>query len=115
MSFALADHPGLCPLPLSVPGLTPEALVQRAVAPRPVLREQQTENEVRGTYGEDLRHTFRDAGFYRITQPGFVLESRPLRYGAARTRGRGAACETFSLGPAGCASLRRGMIRGGVR
>ncbi|MBI0536121.1 hypothetical protein D9599_11105 [Roseomonas sp. KE2513] len=71
MSFALADHPGLRPLPIPVPepGLTPEALVQRAVALRPLLREQQAENEARGTYGEDLHRAFRDAGFYRITQP----------------------------------------------
>jgi 3-hydroxy-9,10-secoandrosta-1,3,5(10)-triene-9,17-dione monooxygenase len=71
MSVAFADHPLSRPAPLPVPepGLTLEELVARAVALRPMLREQQAENEARGTYGPDLHEAFRRAGFYRITQP----------------------------------------------
>ncbi|MCK8787355.1 hypothetical protein M0638_23570 [Roseomonas sp. NAR14] len=71
MSIALADRPATRPAPLPVPepGLTSDELVARAVALRPVLRDQQAENEARGTYGEDLHQAFRKAGFYRITQP----------------------------------------------
>jgi 3-hydroxy-9,10-secoandrosta-1,3,5(10)-triene-9,17-dione monooxygenase len=71
MSLAYADraasHPA--PLPVPEPGLTLDELVARAVALRPILREQQAENEARGTYGADLHEAFRRAGFYRITQP----------------------------------------------
>ncbi|WP_159351088.1 acyl-CoA dehydrogenase family protein [Roseomonas harenae] len=62
-----ASHPA--PFPVPEPGLTLDELVARAVALRPILREQQAENEVRGTYGADLHEAFRRAGFYRITQP----------------------------------------------
>ena len=51
------------------PGLTRDMLVARAEALRPLLRAQQEENEARGTYGPDLHAAFRDAGFYRMTQP----------------------------------------------
>jgi 3-hydroxy-9,10-secoandrosta-1,3,5(10)-triene-9,17-dione monooxygenase len=71
MSLAYADraasHPA--PLPVPEPALTLDELVARAVALRPILREQQAENEARGTYGADLHEAFRRAGFYRITQP----------------------------------------------
>jgi 3-hydroxy-9,10-secoandrosta-1,3,5(10)-triene-9,17-dione monooxygenase len=56
-------------IPVPEPGLTPEMLVARARALRPVLREAQEENEARGTYSDALHQTFREAGFYRITQP----------------------------------------------
>jgi 3-hydroxy-9,10-secoandrosta-1,3,5(10)-triene-9,17-dione monooxygenase len=57
------------PIPLPEPGLTPEMLVQRALALRPTLREEQEANEERGGYSEALHGAFRQAGFYRITTP----------------------------------------------
>ncbi len=51
------------------PELTPEALIARASALRPMLREQQDENDARGTYSEALHREFLKAGLYRILQP----------------------------------------------
>ena len=56
-------------LPQPEPGLTEETLVARARALRPLLREQQAENDRRGHYSPELDQAFREAGFYRIMQP----------------------------------------------
>ena len=81
MSLAYAPRPMARPpaIPQPNPALTTEEMVARAFALRPVLREQQAENEARGTYGEDLHRAFREAGFYRITQPrAFGGYERPI-------------------------------------
>jgi len=71
MSLAYAPRPLSRPpaIPAPDPALTTEEMIARAIALRPTLRDQQAENEARGTYGEDLHQAFREAGFYRITQP----------------------------------------------
>jgi 3-hydroxy-9,10-secoandrosta-1,3,5(10)-triene-9,17-dione monooxygenase len=51
------------------PGLTPEALVERAAAFRTRLREEQRATEERGRYSDELHEEFRRAGFYRLLQP----------------------------------------------
>lgn len=51
------------------PDLTPEELIARAAALRPLLREQQAENDERGTYSPELHAAFVKAGFYRTMQP----------------------------------------------
>lgn len=51
------------------PGLTPEALIARAVALRGALREGQAEAEDRGTYSPEMHAAFEKAGFYRTLQP----------------------------------------------
>ncbi len=56
-------------LPQPEPGLTAETLIERAAALRPLLREQQAENDLRGYYSDELHAAFRKAGFYRILQP----------------------------------------------
>ena len=57
------------PIPQPEPGLTAETLVERAVALRPLLLEQQAENDRRGYYSDEVHQAFKDAGFYRILLP----------------------------------------------
>ncbi len=56
-------------LPQPEPGLTPEKLIARAVALRPLLHEQQEENDRRGYYSEAVHQELLRGGFYRILQP----------------------------------------------
>ena len=56
-------------LPQPEPGLTPEEIVRRATALRPLLLEDQANSEVRGTYSDEMHKRFQEAGFYRILQP----------------------------------------------
>jgi 3-hydroxy-9,10-secoandrosta-1,3,5(10)-triene-9,17-dione monooxygenase len=51
------------------PGLTPQDLIDRAIAMRPLLRETQDESDERGYFSEAINRKFIDAGFYRILQP----------------------------------------------
>ncbi|HVO55319.1 MAG TPA: hypothetical protein VMT37_12990 [Solirubrobacterales bacterium] len=51
------------------PALTPEQLIDRAVALRPKLLERQDETEELGHYSEQTHREFLDAGFYRTLQP----------------------------------------------
>jgi 3-hydroxy-9,10-secoandrosta-1,3,5(10)-triene-9,17-dione monooxygenase len=51
------------------PGLTPEALVQRAVDLRPKLIDQQAETEARTYHSQELHEDFLNAGFYRTYIP----------------------------------------------
>lgn len=51
------------------PDLTPDAMIERAIAFQPRLRAEQDETERRGVYSEALHHEFRKAGFYRCLQP----------------------------------------------
>jgi 3-hydroxy-9,10-secoandrosta-1,3,5(10)-triene-9,17-dione monooxygenase len=48
---------------------TPEELIARAVALRPMLREKRNEAAALGTYPPDVHRAFEEAGFYRILQP----------------------------------------------
>jgi len=56
-------------LPQPEPGLTAEALIARAAALRPLLLEQQEENDRRGHYSDAVHREFLRAGLYRILQP----------------------------------------------
>jgi 3-hydroxy-9,10-secoandrosta-1,3,5(10)-triene-9,17-dione monooxygenase len=51
------------------PGLTPDEIVARADALRPLLVERQAETEERTYYGEDVHEEFLKAGFYRMLVP----------------------------------------------
>lgn len=51
------------------PELTPEELIARAVALRPLLIEQQAEVEERTFYSEEMHERFLAAGFYRLYIP----------------------------------------------
>jgi 3-hydroxy-9,10-secoandrosta-1,3,5(10)-triene-9,17-dione monooxygenase len=57
------------PLPVPEPGLSPEMLVQRAIALRPAIREAQEDDDARGCHSPEMDQKFRAAGFYRILQP----------------------------------------------
>lgn len=56
-------------IPQPEPGLTPEEMIRRAEAMRPLLRERQAECEATGQVSEDTNRRFIEAGFYRILQP----------------------------------------------
>ena len=56
-------------VPVPEPDLTPQELIARAAALKPLLRQQQAENDERGAYSPELHQAFLDAGLYRITQP----------------------------------------------
>lgn len=51
------------------PTLTPDEMINRAVALRPKLLERQGEAEELGHYSEQTHQEFLDAGFYRTLQP----------------------------------------------
>lgn len=57
------------PLEQPEPGLTPEAIIQRAIDLRPLLLADQEATEARGTYSPEMHERFKAAGFYRILQP----------------------------------------------
>ncbi len=57
------------PLVQPEPGLTAETLIERAKALKPLLREQQAENDERGYYSDQIHQAFLEGGFYRIVQP----------------------------------------------
>jgi len=56
-------------IPPPEPGLTPDEIIRRAEAMRPLLRERQTDCEANGRVSEDTNRRFIEAGFYRILQP----------------------------------------------
>jgi 3-hydroxy-9,10-secoandrosta-1,3,5(10)-triene-9,17-dione monooxygenase len=56
-------------LPVPEPDLTPQELIARATALKPLLRQQQAENDERGSYSPELHQAFLNAGLYRIVQP----------------------------------------------
>jgi 3-hydroxy-9,10-secoandrosta-1,3,5(10)-triene-9,17-dione monooxygenase len=56
-------------LPVPEPDLTPQELIARASALKPLLRRQQAENDERGYYSPELHQAFLNAGLYRIVQP----------------------------------------------
>jgi 3-hydroxy-9,10-secoandrosta-1,3,5(10)-triene-9,17-dione monooxygenase len=56
-------------LPVPEPDLTPDELLRRARALRPLLRATQDESDARGHYSEEIHKKFMEAGFYRIIQP----------------------------------------------
>jgi len=56
-------------LPVPEPDLTPQELIARAAALKPLLREQQAANDERGCYSPELHQAFLNAGLYRTVQP----------------------------------------------
>jgi 3-hydroxy-9,10-secoandrosta-1,3,5(10)-triene-9,17-dione monooxygenase len=69
MSLQTAAQKLPYPLPTPEPGLTPDLLVQRAVALRPAIRAAQDDDDARGCHSPEMDKKFREAGFYRILQP----------------------------------------------
>ncbi|HXQ27302.1 MAG TPA: hypothetical protein VN822_12910 [Candidatus Acidoferrales bacterium] len=59
----------LRPVPVPEPNLTPDEMIQRAIALRPQLLAEQDETERRGVHSEAIHQEFRNAGFYRCLQP----------------------------------------------
>src|SRR6185437_8659131 len=51
------------------PELTPQALIDRAIALRPKLIAAQADTEERTYHSEELHRDFLDAGFYRLYVP----------------------------------------------
>src|SRR3954467_7806105 len=51
------------------PDLTPQEMIDRAIALRPRLVEQQAETEERTYYSQEMHEEFLRAGFYRIYVP----------------------------------------------
>ena len=62
-------HPVRTIVPVPEPDLTPQELIARAAALKPVLRRQQAESDERGCYSQELHQAFLKAGLYRIVQP----------------------------------------------
>lgn len=56
-------------VPVPEPDLTPQELIARAAALKPLLRQQQSENDERGCYSPELHQAFLNAGLYRTMQP----------------------------------------------
>jgi 3-hydroxy-9,10-secoandrosta-1,3,5(10)-triene-9,17-dione monooxygenase len=71
------------------PDLTPQGMIDRAVALRPQLVEQQAETEERTYYSQEMHEEFLRAGFYRI----YV----PRRYGGYEFDMRTYMCVMFEL------------------
>ena len=67
----LDEHAAARPAPIPLPeaDMTPKRLLERAIALRGVLREQQDEADERGAYSPEIHEAFLKAGFYRVTQP----------------------------------------------
>lgn len=56
-------------LPQPEPALSAEKLIERARALQPLLREQQAENDARGSYSDEIHKRLLDGGLYRVLQP----------------------------------------------
>ena len=85
------------------PGLTPETIVERARALRPLLRQQQEESDWRGSYSLEVHQKLLEGGLYRILTPamfgGYEMEpSIFIRAVAEIARGHPAAGWCYSLG-----------------
>lgn len=57
------------PLRVPEPDLTPDDALARAVALRPLLRENRVPAAENGTYSDEVHRAFDEAGFYRLVQP----------------------------------------------
>jgi len=66
---ALTRNTRLTPVPQPEPDLTPAEMIRRAAALRPLLRDEQDENDERGYYSPRLHQEFLKAGVYRCVQP----------------------------------------------
>jgi len=70
MAVAFAERQAVrTVLPVPEPDLTPQELIARAAALKPLLRRQQAENDERGCYSPELHQAFLNAGLYRTMQP----------------------------------------------
>jgi 3-hydroxy-9,10-secoandrosta-1,3,5(10)-triene-9,17-dione monooxygenase len=56
-------------VPVPEPELTPDEMIQRAIALQPRLLAEQDETERRSVHSEGIHDEFRKAGFYRCLQP----------------------------------------------
>ena len=92
-------------LPQPEPGLTPETLIARAAALRPLLREQQEESDARGRYSDEVHEALRRGGFYRILQPrmfgGYEFDI-PTFYRMGLELARGCPSTAWNVGNLGC-------------
>jgi 3-hydroxy-9,10-secoandrosta-1,3,5(10)-triene-9,17-dione monooxygenase len=69
-NVAIAERRSLTTaLPVPEPDLTPQELIARAAALKPLLRQQQEDNDERGCYSPELHEAFVKAGLYRTVQP----------------------------------------------
>jgi 3-hydroxy-9,10-secoandrosta-1,3,5(10)-triene-9,17-dione monooxygenase len=66
MTAREADAPGIA---APEPDLTPQAMIDRAIALRPKLIAAQADTEERTYHSEELHRDFLDAGFYRLYVP----------------------------------------------
>lgn len=93
----------LDPRELDSPHPTTDALIARARALRPVLREKQAAHEARGGYDEQTHLAFEEAGFYQILHPrrfggyGLGIEAL-LRVGIEISRGDPGVGWSYVLG-----------------
>ena len=63
MTLAFAERQAVrSVLPVPEPDLTPQELIARAAALKPLLRQQQAENDERGSYSPELHQAFLKAG-----------------------------------------------------
>jgi len=90
-------------IPQPEPGLTPEALIERARALRPLLRQQQQESDWRGSYSSEVHQKLLEGGLYRILTPamfgGYEMEPVTfIRAVAEIARGHPAAGWCYALG-----------------
>ncbi len=84
------------------PGLTPDELVSRAAAIRPLLRSQQDESDKRGCYSPEAHDAMKKAGLYRVCQPkmwgGYEFDfSTLLRCSMEISRGQPGAGWCYTL------------------
>jgi 3-hydroxy-9,10-secoandrosta-1,3,5(10)-triene-9,17-dione monooxygenase len=70
MSKVVINEPVMgTPLAQPEPDLTPEELIARAAALRPMLQAEQDESDARGAYSPAVHERLLQEGFYRILQP----------------------------------------------
>ncbi|MFZ1991360.1 MAG: acyl-CoA dehydrogenase family protein [Alphaproteobacteria bacterium] len=90
-------------IPQPEPGLTPDEVVKRAAAIRPLLRSQQDESDKRGYYSPEAHEAMKKAGLYRVCQPkmwgGYEFDfSTLLRCSIEISRGQPGAGWCYTLG-----------------
>jgi 3-hydroxy-9,10-secoandrosta-1,3,5(10)-triene-9,17-dione monooxygenase len=89
-------------IPQPEAGLTEATLLERAVAMRPMLYEQQEESDWRGCYSGEVHRKLLEGGFYRILNPrmfgGYELEPATyIKVVMELARGHPAAAWCFAL------------------
>ena len=90
-------------IPQPEPGLTPETVIARAAALRPLLRKEQDESDWRGFYSEAVHKQLLEGGFYRLLTPkmfgGYEFDPEVfIRVVMELSRGHPGAGWCFALG-----------------